>query len=56
MTMFTIIGFLFAIICVECAYKIDLKDSKKDNAFLFTLGILSAMIGILCGITLMLFE
>ena len=56
MIIFTIIGFLFAIICVICAYKVDPRDLKKDNAFLFVLAILSAIIGILCGITLMLFE
>ena len=52
----TILGFLFAIICVICAYKVDPRDSKKDNAFLFALSILSAMIGILCGISLILFT
>ncbi|KKK58275.1 hypothetical protein LCGC14_3046070 [marine sediment metagenome] len=56
MTIFAALGFLFAIICVQCAYKIDLKDLKKDNAFLFALAILSAMIGILCGISLILFT
>ena len=55
MIIFTVIGFLFAILCVECAYKVDPRDLKKDNTFLFALSILSAMIGILCGIILLLF-
>ncbi len=53
MLTFTILGFTFAILCVIFAYRAGTKNS--DNVLYYvTLTILSSMIGLICGLWLML--